>query len=121
MKHPFDLEITELESLNLEFQEVTDKDAAEITGGANFTTLAIGEEGGGLNNLPSLSPLPSFPIGGNGGVATTLAIGEEGGVATTLAIGEEGGVATTLAIGEEGGVATTLAIGEEGGDVNFPI
>jgi len=84
MRHPFELEISELENLNLSLQELTDEDAEKVAGGSNVTTLAIGEEGG------------SF---------TTLAIGEEGGDFTSAAIGEEGGdpVFTTLAIGEEGG------------------
>jgi hypothetical protein len=111
MNHPFDLKIAELESLNIEFTNISDDEANEIAGGVSrlhilipgkpgndFTTLAVGEEGGG-----------SF---------TTKALGEEGGdTATTLALGEEGGgIVTTLAVGEEGGdMATTLALGEEGG------
>ncbi|MEA5556766.1 hypothetical protein [Nodularia spumigena] len=115
MKHPFDLEITELQSLNLEFQEVTDKEAAEITGGLTFPfTFDLGANGGGFPNpspssfqIPASSfQIPPFTIGGNGG----------GGQATTLAVGEEGGDVTTLAVGEEGGDVTTLAVGEEGGD-----
>ena len=54
------------------------------------TTLAIGEEGGGI---------------------TTLALGEEGGGVTTKAIGEEGPIFTTLAVGEEGGGLDTAAAG----------
>ncbi|AUS99897.1 hypothetical protein CLI64_05560 [Nostoc sp. CENA543] len=72
MKHPFDLNIADLEALNLETQELTDEEADQVTGGLKpiFTTLALGEEGGD---------------------ATTLALGEEGGDFTTLALGEEGG------------------------------
>ena len=67
-----------------------DKQHTEDVAGAikrpPITTLAVGEEGGGV---------------------TTLAIGEEGGCATTLRLGEEGGpIYTTLALGEEGGGAT---------------
>lgn len=64
-----------------------DKAQAEHVAGARIrppvTTLALGEEGGG--------------------VVTTLALGEEGGGATTKALGEEGPIYTTLAVGEEGG------------------
>lgn len=79
-----------------------------------YTTLAVGEEGGQVDE----------------GVVTTQAIGEEGGqvgqgVVTTQAIGEEGGqvdqgFVTTQALGEEGGqtdvgTVTTQALGEECG------
>lgn len=54
-------------------QELDKAQAEQVTGALNkrppITTLAVGEEGGGV---------------------TTLAIGEEGPVATTLALGEEG-------------------------------
>lgn len=72
--------------------------------GSTVTTLALGEEDGGFNQAPT--------------VGTTEAVGEEdGGMVTTQALGEEdGGTATTLAVGEEdGGIATTLAVGEEDG------
>ncbi len=59
-----------------------------------YTTMAVGEEGGGLADGMS-----------------TRAYGEEGGSEgkpmTTLAIGEEGG--------DEGPTVTTMAVGEEGG------
>lgn len=111
----------------------------EQAGDGVATTLALGEEDGGV-----YAPDDS-------GMATTLALGEEDGTgpipvepdggigdgatpppfATTLAIGEEDGnvyapvdpgMATTLALGEEDGTGviydpptvTTLAIGEEG-------
>ncbi|HIV72748.1 MAG TPA: hypothetical protein H9903_17560, partial [Candidatus Aquabacterium excrementipullorum] len=61
-----------------------DKSQAEHVAGARIrppvTTLALGEEGGG--------------------VVTTLALGEEGG---------GGGGVTTKALGEEGPIYTTLA------------
>lgn len=70
-------------------RELSKHEVMQVSGGSireripPFTTLAIGEEGGGV---------------------TTLALGEEGGRATTLAVGEEGGDQyTTLALGEEGG------------------
>ena len=70
-----------------------DKSQAEHVGGARIrppvTTLAVGEEGGG--------------------VVTTLALGEEGGGVTTKALGEEGPVYTTLALGEEGGGGATTS------------
>ncbi|MFI0400949.1 MAG: hypothetical protein ACH34X_17835 [Thiolinea sp.] len=74
----------------------------------DVTTLAVGEEDGGTN--------PPIDV-------TTYAIGEEdGGIATTQAVGEEdGGIkpptdVTTLAVGEEdGGGITTKALGEDGG------
>lgn len=93
----------------------------------DFTTQAVGEEGGGVTPRPR--PERTLPPGV---IPTTLAVGEEGGgppgnVPTTLAVGEEGGgdhTVTTQAVGEEGGDGgtrrpvepiTTLAIGEEGG------
>ncbi|AUB41754.1 hypothetical protein COO91_07821 [Nostoc flagelliforme CCNUN1] len=94
MKHPFDLKIAELESIDLKITALSDDEANQVCGGFATVTKAIGEEGGRV---------------------TTLAIVEEGGTATTLALGEEGGVATTKAVGEEGGRVTTLALGEEGG------
>ena len=49
MNHPFDLGPTELEAMDLDFGEpLTDEEAAHIRGGAIFTTLAVGEEGGGI-------------------------------------------------------------------------
>ncbi|MFY9478006.1 MAG: hypothetical protein WAQ08_10165 [Aquabacterium sp.] len=55
-----------------------DKSQAEHVGGARIrppvTTLALGEEGGGV---------------------TTKALGEEGPIYTTLALGEEGGGGAT--------------------------
>jgi len=55
MKHPFELEISELEALELDFVEpLTDESAQKITGGSNVTTEYVtaqqgeaGEEGGG--------------------------------------------------------------------------
>lgn len=96
MKHPFDLKIAELESIDLKITALSDDEANQVCGGFATVTKAVGEEGG---------------------TATTKALGEEGGRGrvTTLALGEEGGTATTLAVGEEGGRVTTLALGEEGG------
>jgi hypothetical protein len=92
MRHPFDLDPSELEALQLDVvEELTDEEAANIGGGRSFTTRALGEEGGGD--------------------VTTLALGEEGGGVTTRALGEEGGVTPP----EKPPIATTLALGEEGG------
>jgi hypothetical protein len=91
MRHPFELELCDLEAVEFNVvEELTDEEAANIGGGRKFTTQALGEEGGEV---------------------TTLAVGEEGGGVTTQALGEEGGVirppkppfATTRALGEEGG------------------
>ncbi|HYW18336.1 MAG TPA: hypothetical protein VE956_03315 [Nodularia sp. (in: cyanobacteria)] len=111
MKHPFDLGTTEIESLNLTAQDLTDEEAAKVTGGLQFG-FPIPSLGFNVN-------FPTLSIGEEGGNATTLAVGEEGGSATTLAVGEEGGNATTLAVGEEGGEVTTQAVGEEGGSDVF--
>lgn len=68
--------------------------------GANNTTLAVGEEGGGLQNIGI--GLPGFGGGLPGVGNTTLAVGEEGGGAlNTYMPGAPGN--TTLAVGEEGG------------------
>jgi hypothetical protein len=93
MRHPFELELSDLEAVEFNVvEDLTDEEAANIGGGRKFTTQAVGEEGGGE--------------------VTTLAFGEEGGGGvTTLAFGEEGGVIrppkppifTTRALGEEGG------------------
>jgi hypothetical protein len=65
-------------------KELTATQTEDVTGARlikrpPITTLAVGEEGGGV---------------------TTLAIGEEGG--STRKLGEEGPIYTTLALGEEG-------------------
>jgi hypothetical protein len=80
-------------------KELTASQTEDVTGARlikrpPITTLAVGEEGGGV---------------------TTLAIGEEGG--STRKLGEEGPIYTTLALGEEGNPpvdttsATTSALG----------
>jgi len=79
MKHPFELDISDLEPLyNLE--DVTSEDNSPVTGGqAQFTTMALGEEGGDMQ-LPRKFPLPVTiqPPVDSGGV-TSLSLGEEGG------------------------------------------
>ena len=74
MRHPFELEIADLEAVNFEMdRELTNQESTEVRGGYQVTTQALGEEGGNFD--------PPY---------TTHALGEEGG-ATTLAVGEEGG------------------------------
>lgn len=91
MRHPFELELCDLEAVEFNVvEDLTDEEAANIGGGRKFTTLAVGEEGGEV---------------------TTLAVGEEGGEVTTKAIGEEGGFIP----GPKPPIFTTLALGEEGG------
>ncbi|MGD1713679.1 hypothetical protein [Dapis sp. BLCC M172] len=61
LNHPFSLNISDLEDVNLDIEEqLTDEEAAEISGGYK-------------------------------GEATTMALGEEGGSVSTMALGEEGG------------------------------
>lgn len=100
MRHPFDLDPTQLEALDLDFEEqLTDEQAAQVGGGrAIATTLALGEEGGCWPQ-PQPEPIPIDPP------MTTLALGEEGGI--TDALCEDGGEPiTTMALGEEGGYIT---------------
>lgn len=108
MRHPFDLSLSELNTIDLEFEEsLTALEAEQVGGGFDVTTMALGEEGG-------------EPI-------TTQALGEEGG-ATSRCRGEAGGdktcahpkprprppirprpprppIYTTMALGEEGGTS----------------
>lgn len=86
MRHPFDLELGELEAIDLDFaEELTTEEAERVGGGLYATTMALGEEGGSgfppLLNPPidgKPKPTPIEPI------FTTLAIGEEGGELPTL-------------------------------------
>lgn len=71
MRHPFGLELSDLENIQLDVETLTDKDATKITGGLVATTLALGEEGGCI--FPPIKPPIKPPI------YTTLALGEEGG------------------------------------------
>lgn len=65
MRHPFDLELSELEAVHAHLQGLTEADLATIAGGTRpVITQALGEGGG-------------FPV-------TTDALGEEGGGCTTL-------------------------------------
>ncbi|NER30476.1 MAG: hypothetical protein F6J89_23365, partial [Symploca sp. SIO1C4] len=48
MRHPFDLDPSELKNIDLDFEEqLTDEEAAQVGGGLSiYTTQAVGEEGG---------------------------------------------------------------------------
>lgn len=70
MSHPFDLELCDLESIELDFgEELTNEEAAKVVGGRKQPKEHKDKDK----------------------VSTTLAVGEEGGEFTTLALGEEGG------------------------------
>ncbi len=60
IRHPFNLKISELETINLEIKKVTDEEAKKVTGGLRGSTTAATCEEGGEN-------------------PTTAATGEEGG------------------------------------------
>ena len=94
MRHPFDFTLTELDAIDLDFQEpLTDHEASHVGGGLTYTTLALGEEGGSSRPYPIPHPRPSKPHPRpiEPPTMTTMALGEEGGDVTTLALGEEGG------------------------------
>ena len=74
MRHPFELELSELETIDFQLQELNDEASEKVAGGC-FTTQAVGV---GEDGDP---PKPS-----------TRAMGEEGGGVTTLALGEEGAI-----------------------------
>ena len=80
MRHPFDLELSDLESVQFNvFEELTDEEAANVAGGGiGITTLAIDEEGGNISASIEISSL-AFREEGGGGLITTQALGEEGG------------------------------------------
>ncbi|NJM65255.1 MAG: hypothetical protein HC851_06060 [Acaryochloris sp. RU_4_1] len=98
MRHPFDLNIDELQALNLdEVDSLTDEQSASIQGGVSQTLTAVG-------------PNESGESGGN--VSAALSIPPEGGSSYGWPIDFPKGFpyphddkpdATTLAIGEEGG------------------
>ena len=90
MRHPFDLDPSELDALELDCAEImSDQEAAQVSGGLSITTLALGEEGGTdcgfmpVDLLGRPRPFrprrPSKPIAIDEPIFTTLAIGEEGG------------------------------------------
>jgi hypothetical protein len=74
MHHPFELKLSELEAIELNFEEeLTNEEATKVTGGL-LTTQALGEEGGCIWP-PTINP----PINQKPPIYTTLALGEEGG------------------------------------------
>lgn len=102
MRHPFDLNPEEIESVDLDFEEpISDEEAERVGGGLSiYTSMAFGEEGGDFPDYPRPIcppyplpfpideypkplpkpipwPIPPKPIGPPD--VTTLAIGEEGG------------------------------------------
>ncbi|MEG4317474.1 MULTISPECIES: hypothetical protein [unclassified Microcoleus] len=101
MNHPFDLDAADLEAMDLDFEEqLTDEQAAQVGGGLKapptYTTLALGEEGGGIVCISA--PCPGSEGGGDpphpipiDPPMTTMALGEEGGGHYTKAWFECGG------------------------------
>ncbi|MDZ8054845.1 MAG: hypothetical protein RMX68_008905 [Aulosira sp. ZfuVER01] len=107
LNHPFALDISDLEDLNLDVgKQLTDEEAAEIGGGKapEVTTLALGEEGGHdhpgeivcisapcpgseSGGEPSPKPLPKPPKP----PVYTKAWFENGGGVYTKALHENGG------------------------------
>ena len=86
MNHPFDLDPAELEAMDLDFGEpLTDEEAAHIRGGTDFTTLAVGEEGGCHPRQCISAPCPGSEGGGAGFDVAPIDDG-----AMTQAIGEDG-------------------------------
>jgi hypothetical protein len=89
--HPFALDLCELESLELDFEEHLTKDeAANIGGGTlpggRIITKALYEGGGWYPPIDRHPPYPIFPNKPPGyppikepPIYTTLALGEEGG------------------------------------------
>ena len=89
MNHPFALNLSDLEAVDLEFEEyLTDEEATQVGGGGGrLTTYIYGEEGGYSWGLPSpphyLGPPIHVPPYNQPPTKpptyTTLALGEEGG------------------------------------------
>jgi hypothetical protein len=77
MNHPFALNVSDLEAIELHFEEeLNDEEAAQVLGGltiattkavgeegGTFTTLAVGEEGGGIQCISA--PCPGSETGEN--------------------------------------------------------
>lgn len=114
MSHPFELDPTELEAMDLDFEEqLTDDETSQVSGGRHSLIVCIsapcpGSEGGG-DGFPHPYPQPpysyprpkppyprppySYPRP-KPPIATTLAVGEEGGdgfPVLTKALYETGG------------------------------
>lgn len=110
MKHPFDLQLSELESLGVEFQDVSDEQAADIVGGVSIITQACFETGCSSSQPIRFVPnLPSVPS--RGGFSRSLpSIPARGGFSRSL---------PSIPGRDNNPRFTTMAIGEEGGDPNF--
>ena len=90
MSHPFDLDPAELEAMDLDFEEtLTEEEAAHIGGGIRYTTMALGEGGGGPVQCIS-APCPGSEGGGGFPFPPPPPISFDPPM-TTDAIGEEGG------------------------------
>jgi len=73
MRHPFEVEFSDLEAVNFNIEEeFTGEEATQVTGGLVLTTLALGEEG--VRIQPPIIKPPIKPL-----IFTTMALGEEGG------------------------------------------
>ena len=89
--HPFDLNLDDLESIDLDFEEhLTEANAANIAGGTTWEgrpiTKALNEGGGWYPPIDRYPHYPGFPTKPPGYPSikeppsyTTLALGEEGG------------------------------------------
>lgn len=99
MDHPFNLNLTELKTLDLDFEEPLSDQTADAIHGADYSITSFNKEQGDCKPKPRPRPRPRcpvVPICPDPPIATTMALGEEGGgwcppVYTTLAMGEEGG------------------------------
>ncbi len=102
MSHPFDLNLSDLEAIEIDFEkQLTDEESARFSGGSQIrciTTPCPGSGGGGSTRPPSFEfppikfppikfPPIKFPVGEkppkDPPTATTLALGEEGGAANS--------------------------------------
>ena len=45
MRHPFELQLSELETINFAIQELTDEFSEQVAGGGEVNTLALEENG----------------------------------------------------------------------------
>lgn len=63
MNHPFELNLSDLKAIDLEFEEsLTPAEVEQVDGGTIYTTLALGEEGGyGCYPIAKKPPYGDFP------------------------------------------------------------
>lgn len=98
MNHPFDLKIADLAAMDLDFVEpIADERSDRIAGGIDATTLAVGEEGGGIVCISAPCP------GSEGGGPYPHPIPIDPPPFTTKMLHEEGGGFYTKAWFEGGG------------------